>query len=98
MYIRTVALTIKPGSMDEAIKIFQDSVIPAAKQQKGFTSVNLGTDRSANKAVIIGFWETEADMLASESNGFFQEQMTKLGVTFAAPPVRTVYELNAQSW
>src|SRR5258705_3568121 len=98
MYMRTVVLTIKPGSMDEAIKIFQDSVIPTAKQQKGFVSVNLGTDRSANKAEIVGFWETEADLLASETNGFFQEQMAKLGTTFAAPPVRTVYELNAQSW
>src|SRR4051794_34548942 len=98
MYIRTVALTIKPDSMDEAIKIFQDSVMPAAQQQSGFVSVNFGTDRSTNKAVIIGFWQTEADLLANESNGFFQEQLAKLGVTFAAPPVRTVYELNAQSW
>ena len=97
MYARIVIVQIQPGKMDEAIRIFQESVIPAAKQQKGFQSLTLLTDRSMNKGMSVGFWETEADMKANEASGYFQEQLAKFGGVFAAAPVREAYEVSVHS-
>ena len=34
MYARVTIVQVLPGKMDEAIDIFRDSVVPAAKEQK----------------------------------------------------------------
>jgi hypothetical protein len=44
MYARVVTVQAQPGKTEEAIAIFRNSVIPAAKQQKGFISLMLLTD------------------------------------------------------
>jgi hypothetical protein len=49
---------------EEAINIFQNSVIPAAKQQKGFISLMMLTERSTGKEVSVCLWETEGWMKA----------------------------------
>lgn len=97
MFARTLAVQIQPGRLDEAISVFADSVIPAAQQQSGFISVMLLTDPATSSGLIVGLWETEADIAANEANGFFQEQLAKFGSLFAAPPVRIVYEVSAMS-
>jgi hypothetical protein len=43
-------------------------------------------DDISDKGIFVSLWESEADLKASESSGFFQEQMTKLAVVFAALP------------
>ncbi len=97
MYARIFAVQVLPGKAEEAITIFQNSVIPAAKQQKGFISLMLLTDRSTGKGMTVGLWETEADLKANEASGYLQEQTAKLGDVFAAPPVEEVYEVSVQS-
>jgi heme-degrading monooxygenase HmoA len=82
--------------MDEAIAIYRDSVMPAAKQQKGFKGLSLLTDRSTDKGISIVFWETEADMKAGEASGYYQQQLGKFKDVFGAPPVREQYEVSVQ--
>ena len=88
---------VQPGKVDEAARIFRDSVIPAARQQKGFQSIVLLTDRNTHRGISIGFWETQADMKASEDSGYLQEQFAKFRSIFAAPPTPEYYEVSAQS-
>ena len=97
MYARIVTVQVQPDKLEEAISIFQNSVLPAAKQQKGFISLMLLTDRSTGKGVSVGMWETEADLKANEASGYFQEQLAKFGGVFAAPPVRDAYEVSVHS-
>ena len=97
MYARTVTVQIQPGKLDEAIRIFRDSVVPAAKQQKGFKSIVLLTDRNTGKGLAIATWETEADMKANEASGYLREQLTKFGSVFAAPPVQEHFEVSVQA-
>ena len=35
MYARLVTIQVQPGKIDEAIGIYRDSIVAAAKQQKG---------------------------------------------------------------
>ncbi len=96
MFAQLVRVKVQPGKVDEAIAIFNDSVIPAAKQQKGFRNAYLLVDRSANRGIGLSLWETEADVAALATSGFYQEQVAKFAVVFAGPPEREVYEVGAQ--
>jgi heme-degrading monooxygenase HmoA len=82
--------------MEEAVGIYRDSVVPAAKQQKGFKGALLLTDPNTGKGISIALWETEADMQAGEASGYFQEQIAKFAAVFAAPPVTEHYEVSLQ--
>lgn len=97
MFAQVVRIQIQPGKIDEAIAIFRDSVVPAARQQKGFKNAYLLIDRTANKAIGFSLWESEADIAAMAESGFYQEQVAKFGAIFAGPPEREVYEVTVQS-
>ncbi len=70
-------------------------MVPAAEKQKGFRGGYLLTDRATGKGISISLWETEADMKASETSGYLQEQIAKFGGLFAGPPIREAFEVSA---
>jgi heme-degrading monooxygenase HmoA len=94
MFARITIIQIRPDSLDKAIEIFGESVIPAAKTQKGYHSLHLLTDRATGKGIAIGFWESEADALANEQSGYYQEQVGKFKDIMVAPPIRESYEVS----
>jgi len=97
MQARVVTIQTQPGKTEEAIRIYRDSVIPAAKQQKGFKSALLLTDPGTGKGISVTLWETEADQKASETSGYFQQQIAKFAAVFAGPPVLEAYVVSAQA-
>jgi len=97
MNARVTIVQFLPGKMDEAIGIYWDSVVPAAKQQKGYRGVYLLTDRKTGKGISIALWETEADMTAGEASGYYQQQLAKFKDIFGAPPAREAYEVSVQA-
>ncbi len=98
MHARVVTVQLQSGMTDRAIAIFRESVVPAAQGQHGFKGLQLLTDRNTGKALVISLWETDADLTASETSGYYQTQVIKFaGVgIFAGPPVRETYEVNVQ--
>ena len=98
MHVRAVTIQVQPGKMQEAIDLYKDSVVPAAKSQKGFQGAYLMTDASSGKALGISVWESEADMTAGESSGgYYQEQIAKFGNLMAGPPNIDHYDLSVES-
>ena len=97
MYAQAVRIQIQPGKIDEAISIFRDSVAPAVREQNGFKSVYLLIDRETNKGIGLSLWETEADVAALATSGFYQEQTGKFATVFAGSPEREVYEVAVQA-
>ena len=96
MHARVVTVQVQPGKIEETIRIYRDSVAPAAKQQKGFKGALLLTDPNTGKGISVTLWETEADLKAGEASGYYQEQIAKFGAVFAAPPAREAYEVSLQ--
>jgi heme-degrading monooxygenase HmoA len=94
MHARVVTSQLQPGKIDEWITILRDSIVPASKQQKGFKGFVVLADRSANKGIAYSIWETESDLIATETSNFYQEQIAKLRGVMAAPPTRELYELS----
>ncbi len=78
MYARVVRFQIQPGKTNEAVSIYRDSVVPAVKKTKGFKSVLVLTDPNTGKGLSVTVWETEADMTAGETNGYYRESFAKL--------------------
>ena len=96
MHARVVLATAQPGKTDEMIKVGRDSILPAAKKQKGFKSWFMLTNRNTGKGIVIGMWNTEADMAARESSGYYREQVAKLLPLAVAPPTMERYEVTVR--
>jgi len=94
MHARAVVVQVQPGKMEEAIWIYRDCVVPVAKQQDGFKNSFLLTDTNTGKGISITLWETQANMAAGESSGYYQEQIAKFTPTFATPSVMEHYEVS----
>ena len=97
MYAGVVTVQVLPGRMDEAIQVYRDSVVPAARQQRGYRAHYLLTDHESGKCISIGLWETEADMTATKASGAYQQRLAMLKDVFAAPPVREDYEVSVEA-
>ena len=97
MHAQVVRVQIQPGKADEAVAIWKDSVMVAARRQKGFKNAYLLVDRSTNRGIGFSLWESEADLAAIAESGFYQEQIAKFASVFAGPPEREVYEVAGQA-
>jgi quinol monooxygenase YgiN len=94
MHARVVTSRLQAGKKDEWIAICRDSILPALRQQQGFKGFILLADTASDNCIAYSMWETEADLKASETSGFYQEQVAKLKGVLAGPPVREIYELT----
>jgi heme-degrading monooxygenase HmoA len=93
MHVRATTVQLQPDKVDEAIRIFQESVVPAAKQQAGFRGATLLVDRATGKGLSLTHWASEAEMKAGESSGYYQEQIAKFGPLLTAQPSREAFEV-----
>jgi heme-degrading monooxygenase HmoA len=94
MHARAVSLLVLPGKMDEVIRIYNESIIPAASQLKGFKGVTLLTDVHTGRAMSISMWEEEGDMMAGEQGPFYKEQIGKLLPFSEGQPVERHYAVS----
>ncbi len=97
MYARLVIAQAKPDKIEELVKIYEGSIVPAAKDQKGCLGAFLLVDNETGKGISQVMWETEADMKAGEASGYLREQIAKAAVTFASPPVVERYEVRVRA-
>ena len=88
MYANMMQVSVQDGKLDEAIGLIRDSVLPAARDQKGFTRGFVMADEESNRIVTFSFWETREDLVAMAENGFLKEQTLKVAPLFTAPPER----------
>lgn len=100
MHARAMIGQVKPeklGEMDRAIRTYQNSIVLAAQQQKGFKDALLLTNSHTGKAISITLWETESDMMASETNDYYQQQIEKIAWVLAGPGIVDHYLVSVQA-
>jgi heme-degrading monooxygenase HmoA len=93
MYARVTILAVKKGKAEEAVRIYKNSILPAAKTQKGYQGSYVLADWKADKGIVMTFWESEKAATANEENRYYQEQLIKVMNLFAAPPIREGYDV-----
>lgn len=93
MHARIVTSQLKPGTVDQAIEIWRDKVMPTVKGAKGFKRGYMTGDRSSGKGVVVTLWETEADATAWNTSGKYTEVIAHFAQLFAAPPTQEQFEV-----
>ncbi len=78
MYARVTTFHLGVKFMEEATKVYEESIIPAAKEQQGFKNAFFLTNRNAGKFVSITVWESIDFALANQKSGYFLAQVEKL--------------------
>ena len=96
MFARVITVNAQPNKIDEAATVYRDSIIPAAKQQKGYSGAMLLTDPITGKGISVTLWETEADHKASEASGYVAQQVGKIAPLLAGPPVSESFVVSAK--
>ena len=72
MFARVTFTQVDLNKFDETIGLYRDSVIPAAKSQKGYRGAYLLTDRKNGKGISITIWDNEEYAIANEQSGYYQ--------------------------
>ena len=93
MFARKTTFQFKTDQIDEVLKILKESIVPAAKSQKGYQGLYFLLDRKTGKAVSIALWDSEEDAIANEKSHFYQEQLVKLYDFYRVSPIREGYEV-----
>jgi heme-degrading monooxygenase HmoA len=93
MYARVAQVKIQPQRVQEAIRIYQEGVVPALKTQPGFKGAELLVQPESGRGISITLWETEAARTAGEVGGFYQSQLQRFAGMFTETPVRDAYEV-----
>jgi len=74
MFARFTIIHTKIDRIDEAAKLFEESVIPAFKSQKGYDAAYFISEHDTGKSICISIWDSEEDALKNEESHIYQEQ------------------------
>jgi heme-degrading monooxygenase HmoA len=81
-------------SIDEAVELFRESVVPALHEQPGFEGVYLLLSPEG-QALVLTFWESEeaAQAGVEGTRSFYSEQVEKFVTLYSAQPGRETYQV-----
>jgi heme-degrading monooxygenase HmoA len=94
MFARTTMAELDPvrTSVNDAVQVFKDSVIPALHEQDGYEGSYVLVSPSG-KALVLTFWASEEAAEEGVKSGFYNEQVAKFVTIYRAGPGREIYEL-----
>ncbi|MFC1979206.1 hypothetical protein ACFLVP_04390 [Chloroflexota bacterium] len=87
MHAHITEIHLKSDKVDEAIKVYEDNVIPARRSGKGCLGGYLLIDRKSGKGIAVTLWTNEEDNLATVKTNNYLEQISKFQKYFAAHQV-----------
>ena len=96
MHARVVSMEMLPINVREAVRIYQERVLPAAREQESFRGALMLTDPDTGEGLSISLWNSEDEMHASEASGFYHRKLSELDALFISTPVRKHYEVSVQ--
>ena len=67
--VRVNRRKVQSGKLDEAIRLFNDSIIPTVRERKGNLGVWLFTNATSSPLVAVSFWASNEEMMAEEPPG-----------------------------
>jgi quinol monooxygenase YgiN len=94
MFARHVTARVKKDRMEEALKIYQGSVVPEGKAQEGYRGIYVLADREAGKIISITLWDNPEYAAANEASGYYQRQVEKFKGMLEAPVVKEGFDVS----
>ena len=96
MYARVNTILGSADKVEDGIRQFRETTIPAAKGMKGFKGAYFLADRKSGKVLAITLWETEADLRASSPAVARLRAQGTQAMAAAALPGVDMYEVVIQ--
>jgi|FLYN01.1.fsa_nt_gi quinol monooxygenase YgiN len=96
MYARVISLLVREGKLDELVTLLHEDIIPEARRQPGFQRVMLLTDARTGTCILISYWASEEEMVASRESGYYNAQIEKLRPLTLGYPVAHHYQVRLQ--
>ena len=93
MYARHITTTVKRGKVDEAFKIYEESVVPEGKEQKGYRGIYVLTNKETGKIISISLWDSEEDAASNEASGYLRRQVDKFKEIIVEPVVKEGFDV-----
>ncbi len=87
-HARHVTVQFKEGKIAEAEALWHELVVPGLRALNGFRGALFLTDESSGEGASVVWFETKADLLASETGEQFEDTFAKFEPLFAIPPVK----------
>ena len=84
---------VNAEDVEDSVRLFDESVIPAAEQEEGFMGAMLLV-RDDGRALAIDLCDTLENMRANERSGFYQSQVTKFAGKIVERPTREFYDVR----
>jgi heme-degrading monooxygenase HmoA len=81
-------------SVDQAVTLFRESVVPALREQEGYEGVYVLLS-DEGKVLALTFWDSEeaADAGIAGGRSFYAEQVEKFVTLYRSPPGREEYNV-----
>jgi len=97
MYARLTKMHFDIEKIEAVLRLYNDSIVPAAKSQKGFKKIYMFLDHETGKGYSLALWDSKEDAIANEKNLYYQEQIVKLMPFFRGNPIREGFEVEVDA-
>jgi hypothetical protein len=93
MVARVTHVAVDPKDIEEATRLFDESVVPAAEQEEGFMGALLLV-RDNGEAIAVDLCDTLEHLQQNEHSGFYQTQIAKFADKLVGTPSREFYDVK----
>lgn len=98
MHARIVTLDVRPGSLPEVARIYENGVLPLCRGQQGFRGALLLSEADTGQALSITLWESEPDMRAGENSEHLRAQADRLSQYLDGSGTQAYYRVEASDF
>jgi heme-degrading monooxygenase HmoA len=95
VYARLVTGSVAPEDLDACVRLWQETVAPSARAQRGFRGARLMVDRATGQIASMGLWETEAHFQGTVE--WNQAQIARFTRLFTSAPTVSGFEVAAEA-
>jgi heme-degrading monooxygenase HmoA len=92
MHARVTTLHSNVRKLDDGVRLFQDQVIPAARQQRGFKGARLLLERTSGTVQAITLWDS-AETAQAAAAALDQQRAQAAQTLGATNPTTEVFEI-----
>src|SRR5262245_5242056 len=93
MHARLTTAQGRPGEIDAVRRLWEDEILPAARQQPGSKGAVVIGDPTTGKTYSISVWESAEAERASMNSDFMRTVLAKAAALVVSPPVQEAYEV-----
>jgi len=97
MFARTISMRLKPNSVAEFNKTFENEVLPLLQKQRGFQHELVLVSSNGSEAVGIGVWDQKDSAESYNRTAYPEVQKLLARVIEGTPQVQT-YEVSSSTF